>query len=308
MPSAPSTEAVTGNAAATQPRASASAAQAPRIAPRRFDRPLRLSASDLATLKKAVDKILPEVARELSVLLRAPPRIALTELVEIDADDLRGALAPPLATLRFEVGGQPGWFVWDCAAALGALEVALGAPTTAKSTARELTTIERAMFLRLMSNPVTTLARALGPETTKFTFAANAETFGNWRQGGERAEPRRLQASFEFGPAEAASTWKLCLPGVTGGAKSPEPPRINVLPAHLSDVSIDVVARLGSGEVALSDLLALEPGDVIPLQHALGEPLQIVIDDRACMRGMLGRTQGKLGVRITGAIPKEPVA
>jgi flagellar motor switch protein FliM len=211
-------------------------------------------------------------------------------------------LTPALAALRFEIGGQPCWLTWDSGAALGALETALGSTSATKQEPRALSSIERAMFLRLLTGPVTKLARALDLEATGFAFAADADAFGSWQQGGERAEPRRLVATLEFEPAGGAvSAWSLYLAGVGAPAKPVETTPVAALPHNLEDVAIELVARLGSGEVALSELLALEVGDVIPLQHKVGEPLEVVVEDHACLRGMLGKAQGKLGVRITGA-------
>jgi flagellar motor switch protein FliM len=270
-----------------------------RVEPRQFDRPLRLSGAVLDKLRERIKKALPDVERELAPAMRSTPKLALAEVSEVNAESLAATLAPPLAALRFEVDKQPGWFVWECAAALDVLEVALGAAAPEKNSARPFTALERSMFARVVTQPVTCLARALALDPSSFSVAQDLESLGSWRQGGEKAEMQRLCVALSLESPIGASTWRLYFPGVVPSSRAAaRPAPAAALPAHLADVQVELRARLGAGEVPLAELLALEVGDVIPLGLTVGEPLQVLVEDQACLIAALGKLQGQLAISV----------
>jgi flagellar motor switch protein FliM len=60
-----------------------------------------------------------------------------------------------------------------------------------------------------------------------------------------------------------------------------------------------VSAYLASVDVPLSDLMALEVGDVIPLGVEAGTPVDLYIEDRCCARASWGRHLGMQAVRVS---------
>ena len=268
---------------------------------RQFDRPLRLSTAEIDALREKLRKSLPELEPELMPLMRSAPQLELIELGEVNAGGLIKDLNAPFAALRFEVERQPGWLVWECVPALNAIEVALGAAEPGANAPRAFTPIERSVFVRVLGSVATRLARAVGLTAVNFVVAQDAEGFGSWRQGGDKAETQRLLAAIALNGPGGASCWKLYLPGIVHAQKSaPKPEPKAPLPAHLGEVSVEVKARLGANEVPLADLLALEIGDVIPLRVQVGAPLEVLVEDQPTMLAGLGQCQGKLAVRIAG--------
>ena len=71
---------------------------------------------------------------------------------------------------------------------------------------------------------------------------------------------------------------------------------------HLEALQVEVSARLEGTEILLSDLLTLRPGDVIPLQRHITEPMIVSIQDRPQLRGSIGTHRGKIAVEIIDAI------
>jgi flagellar motor switch protein FliM len=88
------------------------------------------------------------------------------------------------------------------------------------------------------------------------------------------------------------------MPGVDPAEAASSPPA-PALPSHLGRVCVSVVARLGHSDIPLSDLLSLEPGDVIPLRATTDEPLWLDVEDLPSALGVLGSKNGNHAVRVT---------
>jgi len=67
----------------------------------------------------------------------------------------------------------------------------------------------------------------------------------------------------------------------------------------LMGVELEASLRFGSREMALNDLLALGPGDVIQLDRALADPVDLIIGDKIVARGEVVLVDGNFGLRVT---------
>ena len=67
----------------------------------------------------------------------------------------------------------------------------------------------------------------------------------------------------------------------------------------LRGVELEASLRFGSREMALSDLLALGPGDVIQLDRALTDPVDLIIGDKIVARGEVVLVNGNFGLQVT---------
>ena len=72
-------------------------------------------------------------------------------------------------------------------------------------------------------------------------------------------------------------------------------PLVDVLPT----VEVPVSVRLNPVTLAASDLVALEPGDVIRLSHGIDEPVIAVVDDRPMVEGRIGRSGAKVAFEFS---------
>ena len=66
----------------------------------------------------------------------------------------------------------------------------------------------------------------------------------------------------------------------------------------LLDVELEASLRFGSREMVLCDLLALGPGDVIQLDRALTDPVDLIIGDKIVARGEVVLVNGNFGLQI----------
>ncbi len=67
----------------------------------------------------------------------------------------------------------------------------------------------------------------------------------------------------------------------------------------LYDVSVDVVAILGTADLQISQILKLGRGAVVELNRAVGEPIEIRANTRLIARGEVVVIEDRLGVQVT---------
>ena len=289
-------------------RGSGARADAPsKVEARDFEKPLRLSRGEMESVRARVTASLEGVALELSQALRGDCTLELVELAEVNAERVTEGLSDPArppsppAIVRFEVARQPGWLVWDGASAVAAVESALGAgPPATEPAARALSAVERASLRRMLSGAITRLAGALGLSAASLTVPESVEAAGDWRDGGASADPQRLALHLALEASTGVSVLKLYLPGFQPAAPRSARELANAVPAHLHGVSLELAARLGSSDVSLREMLALEVGDVIPLSTLVGEVLRVYVEGEPCAVARLGRKDGNLAIRIAG--------
>jgi flagellar motor switch protein FliM len=287
-------------------RGSGARANAPsKVEARDFEKPLRLSRGEMESVRARIAASLEGVALELSQALHGDCTLELVELAEVNAERVIKGLSDPAqspappAIVRFEISRQPGWLVWDAASAVAAVESALGAgPPAAEPAARALSAVERASLRRMLAGAITRLAGALGLSAASLTVPESVEAILG--DGGASADPQRLALHLALEAPTGASVLKLYLPGFQPAAPRSARELANAVPAHLHGVSLELAARLGSSDVPLREMLALEVGDVIPLSTPVGEVLRVYVEGEPCAVARLGRKDGNLAIRIAG--------
>ncbi len=68
------------------------------------------------------------------------------------------------------------------------------------------------------------------------------------------------------------------------------------------NVPVNITAVLGRSHLEVSDLLALEEGDIVELDRKVGEAIDIYVNDRLVARGEVVLVDDKLGVTMTEII------
>lgn len=70
------------------------------------------------------------------------------------------------------------------------------------------------------------------------------------------------------------------------------------LAGQIENARLNVRVEIGSAQVRVSDLIALEVGDIIRLDNGAHDPLLVMIEDRNCFLAQPGQKAGHLAVRI----------
>ncbi|AXC09510.1 Flagellar motor switch protein FliN [Acidisarcina polymorpha] len=110
-----------------------------------------------------------------------------------------------------------------------------------------------------------------------------------------RVEPPPAFAASSFQPLSAVPEANASPRGTEVVGPRDEMPGIDLL----RDVELEASLRFGSREMALSDLLALGPGDVIQLNRAISDAVDLIIGDKIVARGEVVLVNGNFGLQVT---------
>ena len=268
---------------------------------RDFRRPRRISGGTLEGFRHRLSMLLPELDKALRLVFKAPLRTEVAELSETSAEGLFDDLQKPFALAGFDVAGQPAWITWDIRAAVRAIELLLGSGGDPEP--RELSSIENRLLSQILSTVVDVVCRSLSVEAADLRVETSLEDIAGWRDPGEGAEPHRLCVAVSFEGLGESSVFHLYLPGFDEGRDLDAEAAAALLPAHAGRVTVEVGAYLGSSDVPLDNLLALEVGDVIPLGTSLSDPVLLRVEGLACGTAEMGMHNGNRAVRILEVNP-----
>lgn len=84
-------------------------------------------------------------------------------------------------------------------------------------------------------------------------------------------------------------------PGAAPAAVEAASPNLDLL----LDVEVDVSLRFGSRELAIRELLATGPGDVLELDRTIHDPVDLVVGDKIVARGEVVLVNGNFGLRVS---------
>lgn len=82
------------------------------------------------------------------------------------------------------------------------------------------------------------------------------------------------------------------------GEKTKNDPRLDLI----LDIPLTVTVELGRSKMLIHDLLQLGQGSVIELTKMVGEPLEVLVNDKLVARGEVVVVNEKFGVRLTDII------
>ena len=103
----------------------------------------------------------------------------------------------------------------------------------------------------------------------------------------------------EMRPVGAKPTFT---PG-NAGTSDPAEGRSNI--DFLLDVPLGVSVELGRTKIVVRDMLRLGPGSVLELDKMIGEPLDLLVNDKLIARGEVVVFDENFGIRITDIIKPE---
>jgi flagellar motor switch protein FliN/FliY len=75
------------------------------------------------------------------------------------------------------------------------------------------------------------------------------------------------------------------------------------------DIPVEVQIVLGSSEMAVSDLMALQKGSTVALDRKIGEPVDLVVNGRKIARGeitVMENDPSRFGIKLTEIAAAKP--
>lgn|GEM_PF-1604624 len=171
---------------------------------------------------------------------------------------------------------------------------------------RFLTPLERKVLVRVLRIAIDEVAAVVGVEVGEYDAVSMLKHAPTWREStGARPDPHRLAVELVLETERGETHLAIHLP--MAGARGPLEPgaeeieaalRAASVPAHLDRVPVQVQATLGDADLTLADLVGLEAGDVIPIEAAVGDPVELLADGVPFASGILGAHRGHVAVRI----------
>ncbi len=273
------------------------------IEPRDFRQPRRLSPEQLVRHKRTAQRAQLELGRLANATFRAPTTAEIVGVTEASMPEIVRSLNEPFAALLFECAGQPCWTIWDISVALSAVERMLGSTERRETKPRPLSAVERSLMQTLLFKVTSLVAATYAIELKNPRYVQDFVSLYATQDGQEQGDPQRLCVQVGLQGEFASGTIRIYL----GGAKLLEPAGVaaakdklrTTLPAHISDLEVQLTAELASVELPLKDVLAIEPGDVIPLDADVGGTLALYVEDEACGSARWGERSGRIALRIT---------
>lgn len=278
-----------------------------------FVRPACLSKEQVRTLQLLHETFAHKLAGVLSPPLRLPVHVTPGPARETAYGDFTAALPEYIVAGTFRLSPECGGslLVAGCDTALLMLDRLLGGAATAPPEPRWLTDIE----CTLMENVI---AKILGAYAA--TWAPLAEVSGQVRSvtsGGTLTHiglPTEIVcvADFSLEMQSATGAFSLCLPVVAcepvlgklvlqhwlSAGRAPAHSAHELSERQVAQVRVPVQAVLGSARVPLSRLARLSPGDVIRLDRATHDEVEIIVGGKSKFFGRPGKTDGRLAVQI----------
>ncbi len=275
----------------------------------------RIIRGQMPTLDAINERIASLLGIGLTGRTRCSLKVAATPASLLKFLDFNILLAPPATVCVIALGGGSGQAVavLEPGLAEALLAAALGdrrarpepAPEDGR---RELTGVERLVLRRLLTILTEAMATAWAPV---LPFRPELLRFETDPRMAVIAPPNEVAivSSFEIAGA-ITGRLQLAIPyAVVEPAKKAltSPPRLATerdarfaaaLAEELSRVGVEVRARLGSTQVPLERLLALDIGDVLVLSTSEGEPLPITVQGRPKLAGAPLVVAGNLAVRV----------
>lgn len=274
---------------------------------RDFEQIKRLDAVELHAIQRKLEGALPPIESDLGLALRQTVEVGFGSTSECNATDLFRQDRGPAALVRFRCGGHPGWCRWELVPALAALEHVLGAgPDSGEPEERPLSGLERTLLVRILRTLLLQVGNALGLTLEGFEALPTFKHAGSYTDCEPAPDPYRLILDLDLRIGDQLSGLRLILPIPERGWVRPDPaPELDAegLPLHLLGVGMDVAVHLGHTSLSVRDLMALEPGDVVPLSTPVHRPAVLDVDGRAIGLATVGKHRGRLAIRITDLDP-----
>jgi flagellar motor switch protein FliN/FliY len=70
----------------------------------------------------------------------------------------------------------------------------------------------------------------------------------------------------------------------------------------IRDIPLEIIAVFGKKKLSLREIFSIYPGETVPLEHQLGEPLDLFVNERLVGRGEVVLVNGQFGIKITEMI------
>ena len=284
-----------------------------------FHRPNKFSKDQIRTLEMMHDSFCRLAQNQLSALLRSLVEIKVVSADQVSYEEFVRSM--PVPTLINIVGIEPlegnAIFQVNLPLAFSVIDRLVGGPGTQRPRLRELTEIEHALMRNVTEVFLAAISEAWSavvPVTFRFVGAEMNPQFAQVVAPSDMV----VLITFEVTLGQfAGGMLALCIPFLVlepaigkfsaqsyfSGNKVADVPG---LPDDIADelglVSVPVAVELGRAELEVNQLLALDVGDVIPLDIGVESDVTLTVGGTQAFRAQPGTRGKRLAVQVTGRV------
>lgn len=288
---------------------------AAQVKPFDFERPSKFNKDQLRTLAMLHDAFCRVVQTQLSAQLRTLVEVNVTSADQVSYGEFVRSM--PFPTLISIVALSPlegnALLEMNLPLALSVVDRMVGGPGVYRGRLRELTEIEIALTRGLTE---TMLAGLDDAWSTVFPVRFRYEATEMNPQFAQVAAPNDIAVliSFEMRVGAVTGMLNLCVPHLvlepvmnklsaqsyfSGKRVDATPEARATIAGELGAVRVPVSVELGGATLHVADLLALTPGDVIPLDRVPGQDVAVRVGELETFLGQPGLRGRRLAVQIT---------
>jgi flagellar motor switch protein FliM len=294
------------------------AVAAPAVRSFDFLRPSKFSKDQLRTIELLHEPFCRTSAAQLSAILRALVEVEVVSADQVSYGELVTSMPTPCLIHIVTLSPLEGMAVidMDLGITFSIIDRLVGGSGTLRPKPRELTEIERA----LIQNVTDILLDA-------FSEAWSSVVPARFKVVGTEMNPQSAQIvtptdmvmliTFELRVGSATGMLSLCIPYTvlepamekltaqnyfSTRTEISSPDLRDGIADSLGSVTIPVAVELGEASLSVGDLLALAPGDVIPLAVAPGSDATVRIGDRPAFHAQPGTRGRRSAVQVTSTI------
>lgn len=279
-----------------------------------FRRPNTFSRDHVRALSIVHETFARQAGTVLSTSLRAVSQVTVASVDQVPYDDYIGSSPNPslLAVVSLEPLPGEGILQMPLPLAMSILDRQLGGSGAGPYPARALTDIEEGLITEVLERCLTELASAFDSLVTLDLKIVQLESNPQFAQIVAPSD-MVVVAVFDTRIGGEEGELSFCIPF------SSLQPRLEAIAGHslggdrrfgdlagaaaamdraMQNVPVDVSVRFDPVVLTSSELVGLEPGDVVPLGHAADQPLTLIAGGVPFLAAVAGRKRKRLACRI----------
>jgi flagellar motor switch protein FliM len=292
------------------------------VRPFDFERPSKFNKDQLRTLEMLHETFCRVVQSQLSAQLRTLVEIQVTSADQVNYGEFVRSMPFPTLINIVSLGSLEGSALLEMnlPLTLSIIDRLVGGPGLYRSRLRELTDIELALSRGVTEMMLAALNEAwstVAPLDFQHQVTEMNPQFAQIAASGDAA----VLVGFEMKVGQITGTVNLCIPHLTlepimdklsaqsyfSSKRGATPVDMReIVAAEIGTVPVPVAVELGHATLCVADLLALELGDVIPLDSAPGTDISVRVGDRPAFLAQPGTHGKRVAVQITRQV-EEPV-
>ncbi len=283
-----------------------------------FKRPNRFSREQLRTIHMLHETFARYLSTTLSAHLRTPVKVSLINVQQRIYDEYLGSLKAPAVMYVFTPDPLDGQAIIEFNPYIVFIMIdrLMGGPGRVRGRVRDLTEIEENLVRAMVERAMADLKEAWDPMVK---FDPHIDAYESNPQFAQIVSPNDTTCliTFEVKVGDAGGSMSICMPHSTlqpvlqqlsaqqwyqKGSKISSERSADAITAGLASVEIPVIACLGKACISVSEMLGLQPGDVIKLDEHAFHRLKVVIGNNPKFHAIPGLNGSNYAVQIVDIV------